>query len=115
MSPTVLKLLPRQRLLFVLIAIFFAIGHGHQLLGQFEKHDHGSPYDQQHSSGDADSDHQETSNTHSLVDHATAAVIPLTIVVVEVSSTVFALYGESTVTLPDAPVLGIDHPPQLVG
>ena len=115
-----LTLLLQRRFLLTLIAICFAIGHGHQLFEQFENHGHGLPNQQadylqqdDSSSNDADSDPQNSSDTHVLVEHGASAVIPLAAILAALRSAAFALHGETATTLPDAPVLGIEHPPQL--
>ena len=47
--------------------------------------------------------------------HATVATVPEQIISMIVAQLSVALVDLSTATMPEAPVAGIDHPPQLVG
>jgi hypothetical protein len=111
------------RLLFLAVALLFAVGHAHQVLGRFEAHHHDSV--EEHAVGDLhdhdggehheDGGDSEKDSDHMKMDHATVADVPAQIV-----SMVVALHSVERVDLsadamPEAPVAGIDYPPQLGG
>ena len=114
--------LRNQRLLFLFAALLFAVGHAHQVLGRFEAHHHGfemrtvSEMDD-HDTGAHDEDHgdRQKDADHMVADHAVIAVVPALMVPPIGVMHGAALVDVRAVEMPEAPVAGIDHPPQLRG
>jgi hypothetical protein len=118
-----MPLLRHHPLLLWLVALLFGAGHGHQVLGQFETHHHhgwevhssgeAHPHDDGEHHGDEGDPDQDSHhmNTH----HVVVAVIPAPAVVMIVAPLPVVLAELSAEAMPEAPVVGIDHPPQLVG
>lgn len=118
-----MSLLRHRRVLLLLTALFFGVGHGHQVLGQFEAHHlhgldtHSIGEVHNHEGGEHDEDEGDTGKDadHMLAHHATLAVVSASVISVVVTLHSVALVDWSILTMPDAPVAGIDHPPPLGG
>jgi hypothetical protein len=112
-----------HRLLIVLVALLFAAGHGHQVLGQFEIHHHhglevhalGEVHEHEGDEQHEDGEDPDQDGDHMLTCHAALAAVPAdgSVVIVVVRSV--RLVGMHAEAMPEAPVAGIDYPPQLVG
>lgn len=107
-----------HRLLMLLVALLFAAGHAHQVFGRFELHHHDLGIAAHNHDGDEQDHHDRDGQKdaeHMLADHAVIAVVPALIVSPIVAMHAVALVDMSAEAMPEAPVAGIDHPPQLIG
>ena len=112
----------KRRLLLLFAALLFAVGHFHQVLEKFEAHHHGIEMQtheerDEHNGGAHDEGEGEKQKDadHMLTGHVMMAVMPALMVPPIVAMHGVALVGVSAVEMPEAPVVGIDHPPQLRG
>ena len=111
----------RYRGLLWAVAALFALGHAHQILGQFETHHHHGF--ETHIAGDVHhhegGEHHEDQGDpgkdadHMAGDHASVGVVPAQIVGLVIAAHPVALVDLGAEAMPDAPVAGIDHPPQV--
>jgi len=108
-----------HRWLLLLVALLFAVGHAHQAFGRFELHHHGAEIAEHHDhdageqsqhDGDGKKDAEHMLEHDAVVGLVPAAIIPMIIALNSV-----ALVDMSAEAMPEAPVAGIDHPPQIVG
>ena len=112
-----------HRLLFLLVALLFAVGHAHQVLGRFEAHHHhglemhalGDVHDHEGGEHPEDDGDSEKDSDHMESQHATVEAVPEQIISIVVALHSVARVDLSAETMPEAPVAGIDYPPQLVG
>lgn len=108
--------LRHQRLLLLFVALIFAVGHAQQVLGKFQAHHHEI---EMHAVGERDDHHgggdEQKDADHMLADHVVIAVVPASMVPPIVAMHGVALVDVRAVEMPEAPVVGIDHPPQLRG
>ena len=119
-------LLRTHHLLRLLVALLFALGYAHQIFGRYELHHHGAVIvghlddaaAAEHDHEDEEHDHHddnEQRNADHMCEHASlAAVLPALIVPMVVAQDSVALVVVSAGEVPEAPVAGIDHPPQLI-
>lgn len=117
----------RSPLLLALLALAFAIGHGHQGVERFHAHEHGTAPECQDAAGDAcaagggaASHEQEEGGGQGDAGHgdccthgSVAAVLSAPGVVLEVRRSGCDWLPCADVLAPDAPVMGIEHPPQI--
>ena len=111
------------RLLFLAVALLFAVGHAHQVFGRFEAHHHhgvethalGDVHEHEGSEHHEDEGDSEKDSDHMKMDHATVVAVPAQIISLVVALHSVARVDLSAETMPEAPVAGIDYPPQLVG
>ena len=111
--------LRNHRFLLLLVALLFAMGHAHQVLGRFESHHHdadlaehrdhdGDEHDQHDGDGKKDAEH--------MLEHdAVVGLVPAPIIPMIAALHSVTLVDISAEAMPEAPVAGIDYPPQLVG
>ena len=112
-----------HRLLLLLVALLFAAGHAHQILGRVEAHHHhglethalGAVHDHDGGEHQEDEGDSEKDSDHMKSDHAAVGAVPATIISMVVALHSVARVDLSAETMPEAPVAGIDYPPQLVG
>ena len=112
-----------HRLLLLCVALLFAVGHAHQVLGQYEAHHHhglethvlgavhghdGGEHHEDEGDSEKDSDHMKSC-------HAVVAAVSEQIISMIVARHSVALAAVCAEAMPEAPVAGIDYPPQLVG
>ena len=113
--------LRHNRLLLILTALLFAAGYGEQVFGRFEAHHHhgaevhsdatvesheGEQHHGEDGDGQRDADHR--------LDHLAAiGTLPPVVFSLIVNVEVVALVEWRAVNRTEAPVLGIDYPPQL--
>lgn len=115
--------LRNHRLLLLLVALLFAVGHAHQVLGRFEAHHHhgmethmlGDVHEHEGGEHHEDDGDSEKDSDHMMMDHATVADVPTQIISMVVALHSGACVDLSADMMPEAPVAGIDYPPQLVG
>lgn len=102
-------------MLLALVALFFAIGHAHQVFERFEAHTHsGAAHPHDHDPSE-DSDHEDpvNGNDHSAWHHLVTAVIDVAQEPLITRLEMLSMVESVAVLPPDAPVLGIEHPPQI--
>ena len=114
-------LLRTQRLLIAIVTLLFAAGHGHQVLGQYEVHHHhglemhtlGEVHE--HEGGEHHEDESDplADADHMLAHHSALAAVQPGIVTLIVLVAAIPLVDVSAEVMPEAPVVGIDYPPQL--
>ncbi len=110
-----------HRLLLLLVALLFAVGHAHQVLGRFEAHHHhgvethtlGDVHEHEGGEHHEDDGDSEKDSDHMMMDHATVADVPAQIISMVVALHSVARVDLSADMMPEAPVAGIDYPPQL--
>lgn len=114
-------------LLLALIALAFAFGHGHQVIERFHAHEHGTAPECQDKvgepcvalsaaqAGEHDSKHGEpaTGHGHCCTHHSAAAVLHTPRLVLGAWMNGCDWLRSADALLPDAPVIGIEHPPQI--
>lgn len=105
-----------HHLLLLLVALLFAVGHLDLVLGSYDSHHHDAEVTGHHDenaggqhegSGEEDADHMLQ---HDGVVGVMPAITPKIIAPCSIT-----LMDISILTMPEAPVAGIDYPPQLVG
>ena len=114
-------LIRNHRLLLILVALFFAAGHAHQVFGQFKTHHHhgwemhslGEVHE--HEGGEHHEDHgdPERESEHMLRDHMVVGIAPAHLTLMIAARHAVSLGNMRTESMPEAPVAGIDLPPQL--
>ena len=116
-----MALIRSQPLVLIVATFLFAVGHGHQILGQFEAHHHhgwemhslGEVHE--HEGGEHHEDHGDPGkdSDHMLADHMVTAIAPAPVIAMVIALQKAALVAVIAETVPEAPVAGIEHPPQL--
>ena len=106
-----------HRLLLLFVALLFAVGHAHQVFGRYELHHHDAEMAEHHDH-DADEPDQHDGDGKKDADHmlehdAVVGLVPAAIIPMIVALHSVALVDLSAEAMPDAPVAGIDSPPQL--
>lgn len=114
--------LRKHHFLIFIGALLYVAGHVHQVLGKYEAHHHGiemqtgEERNGHHSGTHNESDEEKQKDAdHMLAAHGVMAVMPALMVPPIVAMHGVALVGVRAVEMPEAPVVGIDHPPQLRG
>ena len=120
---------PTNRWVLVVVAMLFAVGHGYEESGKFFAHHHGPAH--QHGHGGVDggrpaddagrpgaNPHQDspgplTDADHCLAHHGVVALLPTVPVLPGVDFHHVSLHAAVVKRAPEAPAVGIDHPPQL--
>lgn len=110
-----------NRLILLFVSLLFAVGHAHQVFGRFEAHHHGVETHtlgdvHEHQGGDHHDDNgdSEKNSDHMKSDHAMVVAVPTQIISVMGVLHSAARMELSAETMPEAPVAGIDYPPQLI-
>ena len=105
------------RLFLLLVSLLFAVGHSHQVFGQFQAHHHDIEVVADHQHQDSDDhrhDGDEEKDAEHMAEHAAfAAIVPALFIPARMK-----LHPLAPVNLVAARTLeprpaGIDHPPQL--
>ena len=107
-----------HRTLVFFVMLLFGAGHAHQVFGRFVTHHHDAECVLEHHAGDEERHHNGDSSKDAehMDEHASlAGVVPPWIAPMIVTLHSMALVDVSPVEMPEAPVAGIDHPPQLIG
>lgn len=114
-----------HRLWLALVALLIAVGHGHQVLEQFEMHYHaavgpghpqadtcGDHYERHDGSGPKDQD-SNSARDHLLMEHTSVAVVSVPFSYMPPVAGALLVASAAGQTAPESQALEIEHPPQL--